>query len=393
MRRRSSRTPDVKGLTPFGRNLDNTLGGDATFVRNTPATYINANGDMQSAVSGEARFTANGYFGEIASTNKCTNYNANPASGAVAMGTAAAFNAAVTNVTAFDFGTGCLFGVVDGASALAAAGLDDVCSSGLLLKIDNTSGTSAAAFNVGGGTSNTNAHSLIAWAMADSGSTAQLRLNDGVGSVTTANTTLTKLTSENITPTAAGIFLQMRVVAGDVAYFILNQLEESAFSTSEIITEGAAATRNKDELSYPTTLIPVNDCVFSFDWTPTAAGQGVIVLASTGTDASNRLMFIFSGTLLFLRKRVATVNYDATKAVSYVAGTTYSFKGRVDSVNGVDLWIDDVIGTGHSNTDDVVLGSSIYVGADWDGTFQQAGGVNNFTVHKGNYTDAEVVAL
>ena len=46
----------IKGLTPFGRSFDGTLGADATFTRATTATVEDHEGVIREVLSGEARF-------------------------------------------------------------------------------------------------------------------------------------------------------------------------------------------------------------------------------------------------------------------------------------------------------------------------------------------------
>ena len=350
-------------------------------------------GNIVVEAAGTPITDAIGYFGEPVSTNKCTNYNANPDSGAVTPTDLATFNAAgVTGVTATGGDGSSLFGVVSDTTELAAAGLDALCTDGLVLKIDNTSGAAAAYLTFSPVTGNTNDHAITAW-IRNTGDTARLRLINGsdIGDLLAVSVPYRKV--ETLCTNVVGTDIaRVQANPGAVVYFILNQLEEKAFSTSEIITEGSAVTRNKDDLSYPTTNIPVNDCVFSFDWTPTAAGQGTIGLTASGVSADYLSIFV-SGATFFARKRLSSVNYDATKTLSYVSGTTYSIKVRFSSVDGVDAWIDDAKATGASNTDDLILDAQLQVGANHESLLPQTGGINNFTVYKGNFTDAEVIAL
>jgi len=131
--------------------------------------------------------------------------------------------------------------------------------------------------------------------------------------------------------------------------------------------------------------------VFSFDWTPTAEGQTNAALMGSYTDASNWLD-IYAGASLFIRKTVSGTTTSIAPSLTHVAGTTYTIKFRMDSALGMDGWINDVKATGDSNTDDAVLSSEFDIG-HLNGISQQTGGINNFTVHKGSFTDAEVVAL
>jgi hypothetical protein len=194
-----------------------------------------------------SRIPNTGVLIEDQSTNKCTNYNANPNSGAVAMGTLAAFNAVVTNVVALNGDGSTLFGVVDDSTELAAAGLDALCIDGLVLKIDNSSGAVRANFSFGGAT-NANAHTISIQTRGD----GSIHLS---GRYATSNQLFSSVGYEEVehTDTSTGVEMAISVEVGDVGYFILNQLEEGSTATSKIITEGSAATRNED-VSYATPL-------------------------------------------------------------------------------------------------------------------------------------------
>lgn len=332
-------------------------------------------GNIVVEASGTPITDAIGYFGEPASTNKCTNYNANP-------------DAGLTNVAFTDTGTGGSLTRVTDATELAAAGLDSICTSDYVYAL--VADTALAYADIAGATGNTNDHTLSCYVRVISG-TGDLGLDSVPGQVEFSGSTYTKY-SITKTPDTSVRLLRVRADAGSTIYFILNQLEEKAFATSEIITEGSAVTRNKDDLSYPTTNIPVNDCVFSFDWTPTAEGQGTIGIIGSGTSTDNVVIFS-SGATLYVRKKISSVNYEATKTLAYVADTTYSVKGRFSSTEGVTIWINDVKAAGSANTADFSTAATLIIGANFDGTLNQTGGINNFTVYQGNFTDAEVVAL
>ena len=315
-----------------------------------------------------------GYFGEPASTNKCTNYNANPDAGLTGMtkgGDAASTLTRVTDVT-----------------ELAAAGLDAICTSSYVFKLDNSAGVAAAFATATGTTGNTNTHTTTAHVRGSG--TGEIGMTGAARAAITLTSSYVK--EEDSATAGAGSTFIVLADAGGVIYFILNQLEEKAFATSEIITEGSAVTRNKDDLSYPTTYIPVNDCVFSFDWNPTAAGQGGIRLFATGV-AADRLLISVSGTTLTFSKTLSSAGYNAAGTITYIAGTTYSIKARLSSTNGVDVWIDDSKGSNNSNTTDAIYAAAINIGASYNGGNHQTGGIDNFTVHEGSFSDAEVQAL
>jgi len=182
--------------------------------------------------------------------------------------------------------------------------------------------------------------------------------------------------------------------SGNTTYAIQVELSK-AFPTSTIFTEGSAVTRNKDELTYPTGNIPVNDCAGKFEWTPTATGQGANALIGNYLNANNDMaVYMASSTSLRLRKRVAGTTVEASTSLTPVAGTTYIIKYRFDSVLGMDIWVSDVKGSNNANTTDLALGTTLNIGYFHSASgLWQTGGIDNLTIYEGRLTDAEVVAL
>lgn len=166
---------------------------------------------------------------EAASTNKCTNFNANPTD--------------LTNVTKGGDAAATLT-VVDDSAALAAAGLDQVCSSGKVYKLDNSAGSSDATAQPAGQTGNTNQHTVSAF-WRGSG-TGIIRLAGTVLASKPIPSAYERTVAENVTPVDA--FRNAFVVAspGAVIYFILNQLEESDTVSTPIVVAGSSVTRPAD---------------------------------------------------------------------------------------------------------------------------------------------------
>lgn len=363
-------------------SIQTALTGDTgTFVRATSKTYPDNFDALQEAAISELVHTEDGFILEPQRTNKCTNYNANPDSG-------------LTNLTKSGDAAATMTRVDDSVE-LAAAGLDNICSDGNVVKLDNSGGSTDAIITISGDSGNTNPHSFFVHARVSSG-TGRIAITGEGSTANFTNTSYEKHSLANKTPTNAFNKTQVKAAASSVVYFIINQWEEGAFITSEIITEGSATTRNADVLSYPTTNIPVNDCVFSFDWTPTADNQSTAAWFGSGTGLTDRLILFYDAVAgkFTARKRISSTNYDAVVTDTYSAGTTASIKVRLDSTGGIDIWIDGVKGTGNANTTDAVLGAAAYIGVDYDGSSNpQTGGINNFTVYSGTFSDAEVVAL
>ena len=220
--------------------------------------FYNQNGSVRLPTTFQDSFTnkirnprgEGGVVGTVGVTNKCTGYNAAPPA-LVAMGTAAAFNSAVTNMTASGGDGSTLFGVVDDAAALTtlaatdpfiAAGLANGWLNGRVFKIDNSASASVAALTTGGTTGNTNKHSASMYMRVTLG-TGQLVLNAGGSPVNATSATYARLLSENVTPTGSGNNVQGKVLANSVAYFILFDLIEAAtLAPVPTVVAGAAAT-------------------------------------------------------------------------------------------------------------------------------------------------------
>ena len=193
-------------------------------------------GYAQTAAGVLVPFAANvprlgiGLLPEEARTNKSTNYNANPTD--------------LTNVTKSGDAAAVL-SVVDDTAALLAAGLNNIASSGKVYKLDNSAGVAAATAGPAGFNGNTNTHSVSSYIRGGAGA---IGLQDTAG-------------TEFSTFTASGSYIRrswvgaggsgLRITritanAGQIIYFILNQLEEGAFVTSPIVIAGASATRAAD---------------------------------------------------------------------------------------------------------------------------------------------------
>lgn len=234
--------------TQYGSISDLIASADATFARASAKNALDASGAYQVFASGNPAITTLGWNIEGAVQNKCVHFNANPTD--------------LTNVSTFDNGTGATFTVVDDSAALAAAGLDGICTSGKVFKI--VGGTSSAGILVGGAVANTNIHSLSCLGRATSG-TARMYLQSAYANRDeTTSPAYSRLICENITPASSTRKITLEVDAGSTGYCIISQLEENAFISSPIVVAGAAATRQADAL----TLLPAAadyDIIFTFD--------------------------------------------------------------------------------------------------------------------------------
>lgn len=162
-------------------------------------------------------------------TNKCTNYNANPTD--------------LTNVTKSGDAASTL-SVVDDTAALLASGLQNICTSGKVYKLDNSAGSTEAFAAIEGTSGNTNAHSFGAFVRGSGGGRVLLSSGGAAAqNYPTLAATYQRVTAANKTPASTGQKMTCSATAGSVIYFILNQLEEGAFATSPIVVAGASATR------------------------------------------------------------------------------------------------------------------------------------------------------
>lgn len=221
---------------PFSKTffLTTSLPREVTFTRASAATIINSAGKLVSMATNTPRFGHDrsgrklGLLIEPASVNKNTNYNANPT--------------ATTGFTTSGTGT---LSVVSDAAELANAGLELLCTSGMVFKAQ---ATTASTFTVEfpGTTGNTNKHSASVYARGSGAATvATLGLSASPANIPTT-TGYTRYKIENITPGSTSQKLILTVQGNCTVYFILNQVEEQSVATSVIVTTGATASRSAD---------------------------------------------------------------------------------------------------------------------------------------------------
>jgi len=244
-------------------------------------------------------------------TNKCTCRKTNPTD--------------TTNLTKSGDAAAVL-SVVDDTAALAAAGLDKICTSGKVYKLDNSAGITAAQV-VNSVTGNTNPHSVSVYQRGGSGF---LDTNQSPGRLTfTASTDYARTCATNITPADAGKPWRVQADAGQTIYFILPQLEEGAFCTDPIITVAdplASITRTGTSITKPTTgLFPMTSATEAQNFgiymrvIPKAAGQVAKLLASY-TDANNCTCLDVTGTTIVFNKRLAGTDVAINRSITHAVG-------------------------------------------------------------------------
>jgi hypothetical protein len=130
--------------------LTSALPREITFTRASAATCLDKYGKLVSVAANQPRFDHDargnklGLMIEGAVTNKSSNYNANPT--------------ATTGFTTSGDVNGVL-SVVDDTAALAAAGLDQICTSGKVYKADNSAASGSFTVSFPGTVGDTNKHS------------------------------------------------------------------------------------------------------------------------------------------------------------------------------------------------------------------------------------------
>jgi len=121
--------------------------------------------------------------------------------------------------------------------------------------------------------------------------------------------------------------------------------------------------------------------------------MGTVFIWASYVDASNYTAILHDGTNVVFRKRISGTNNDATKALTYVAGTTYTLVGTYSDSVDSEIYVDGVQGTGHANNVDIQIGSSQQVGADGNGANQSYSSQRLLKVFDVTKSAAEVALL
>ena len=182
--------------------------------------------------------------------------------------------------------------------------------------------------------------------------------------------------------------------SGDAIYVDYFGLESASFASSRIHTTTAAVTRNAGSGSYASSSnITTANGVMVLEWTPPYTGMGTVALWGSYVDASNYTRIFHDGANIVFRRRVSGVNYDATKALTYAAGTTYKIAARISDATGGDVFVAGVKGTNSSNTSALQLGANFSVGHDGNGANHSFAPIRNVKHYDTALTDEQVAAL
>ena len=227
---------DAKGGRSMAGGSDVALSGLVAVARASTHLLANASGIYQSFGNNVlARNDNVGAYVGGARTNLCTNYNANPTD--------------LTNIAKYGDAAATLT-VVDDATALAAAGLSNICSSGKVYKLDNSLGTGNALARIDGTTVGAYAYyQSIFIRMSGAGSAGTFGLMNGTNNGFTSaagtfgNTSSYIRYSGTVNGDATARAMGLRIPAGAIVYFILNTMSQAIFASPPILTTGSAATR------------------------------------------------------------------------------------------------------------------------------------------------------
>lgn len=300
---------------------------------------------------------------EPAATNKCTCNNHNPTD--------------TTNVTKYG-NTSATLTVVDDADELAAVGLDNICSSGKVYKLDNTVGSGLAYAQVTGACGNTNKHTASAF-IRTTGSTATIAIG-GYGASYVSATHYTRIEVAKTTPVTSDT-LQLYAQFGTVLYFILVQLEEGPIASSLILTTTAAASRTAAITTIPVEhVIPKKGCDFTmiltgeitwkstevlylFDWLDTSPYSEAFRIRTYSTGAF-RVVDTRSGSTVYINTDVVLT---ASVPLKFKLVVRKKANGNVSVVCNNSTLINDTNGVSPCK---IVPGVSSYIGSQNTGVSQ-----------------------
>ena len=238
-------TPAPKKQTCHRLNFLASFPNEVTYARNdNVATYRDSNGDLKLAVANEPRIDhdengmALGLLVEGSRVNELTSYNANPMD--------------TTGWTSGGDANG-IFSVVDAPVPLSSVGLGNLCSSGKVFKIDNSTGATSFYAELSVTVGDLDVRSCFTYFYIEGGSSSYngtfgLGYDVEQGTVLNKQPGWGKILVENVMPAATNRRFRIKAYAGQVIYFILPQLEKGIFCSSPIVVSGAAATRKREDI-------------------------------------------------------------------------------------------------------------------------------------------------
>jgi hypothetical protein len=199
--------------------------------------------------------------------------------------------------------------VVDDSVALAAAGLSEVCMSGKVYKLDNSTGTVVGTVAIDGKTTNLNAHIVCCYWRGVGEALMRLTYSSDVSSSLPLEYTRKVTTTDSNDENA---LTKIEVTAGSIVYFILPQLEEGSIATAPIIGADTAATASRaaDTLCIPTVgRLRENDFWIDMMVVPSVGGQSFdYLIATTSANGLDAFSIYNPSNELRIRKTIAGVD-------------------------------------------------------------------------------------
>jgi len=105
------------------------------------------------------------------------------------------------------------------------------------------------------------------------------------------------------------------------------------------------------------------------------------------------MTLLHDGSTLYITREVATVATFASIAFTPTAGVTYIAKVNINADSGLDIFLDNVKGTGNAATTDMVLDTDFYVGSLIGLSLFFSGEIGDVEFFHGNNSDAKVVSF
>lgn len=339
-------------------DLTSTLPAFLTMSRNDAvATYRNSSGVLVNSTANAARFdhdvsgNALGLMVEEGRTNYCTTKNYSPAdtSGYTLTGT-------VTSTRVYTPAT------------LTAVKLDTISPGGYMLQFNG--GASGGTVAIGGTIGATGKTSVSIYSVYISGPAASIGITPSPTAKSLGtSTTLARYKAENLTATATSDQMIITLPAWAVVRVILHQMERGTCCTSEILVNGATATRNKEfisDLSIATRdFVDFNKggCAVLFkpyQEKDTANVQGIFVFGNTtfptqafytqtnqtsgkphayAKEGSNSYNGSAQASLLKDQYNPVCLSWNNGSKIELLAGSNYKEIPMTSSVSGIDRFI------------------------------------------------------